>query len=274
MDNTTKTSSENLVTTLAVPKMDCPSEEQMIRMALEGKDRIQNISVDLAARTVKVIHSGKKEDILAYVLPLKLGAYVLNSQQSATSDLPIKENVNEHKVLKTLLTINALMFCIEMIVGWFAQSAGLITDSLDMFADAIVYGISLYAVGKSIEQKHRAARMSGYLQILLATGAFFEVGRRFLVGYEPIGSLMMAISFIALIANVSCMVLLYKHRTGEVHMRASWIFSTNDVIANVGVIVAGIFVAFTGSNIPDLIIGLMIAGVVLSGALRILRVAK
>jgi Co/Zn/Cd efflux system component len=66
------------------------------------------------------------------------------------------------------------------------------------------------------------------------------------------------------------MVLLAKHRDGGAHMKASWIFSTNDVLANLGVIVAGALVAWTGSNVPDLVIGTLIGLLVLNGARRIL----
>lgn len=85
---------------------------------------------------------------------------------------------------------------------------------------------------------------------------------------------MMGVSVLALAANVTCLALLSRHRTGGVHMRASWIFSTNDVIANLGVILAGALVALTGSSVPDLIIGSVIGVVVLRGAIRIMRMAR
>jgi Co/Zn/Cd efflux system component len=57
-------------------------------------------------------------------------------------------------------------------------------------------------------------------------------------------------------------------------MRASWIFSTNDVVANLGVILAAGLVAMTGSRLPDLVVGAAIASVVLAGAVRILRMSR
>ena len=70
---------------------------------------------------------------------------------------------------------------------------------------------------------------------------------------------MMSIAFLALIANITCLAIISRHRTGGAHMRASWIFSTNDVIANIGVIVAGALVAWSGSALPDLIIGMSLS---------------
>ena len=164
------------------------------------------------------------------------------------------------------------MFGVEITVGWLAQSTGLIADSLDMFADAAVYGVSLYAVGQSVRMKLRAAHMSGWLQVILAVGALSEVLRRFLYGSEPVSSLMMSFGLVALMANAWCLVLIAKNRDGGAHMKASWIFSANDVIANLGVILAGFLVAWTGSRYPDLVIGLLIGMVVLSGARRILQI--
>lgn len=176
--------------------------------------------------------------------------------------------------MKLLLAINGAMFFLEFGVGWIAQSTGLIADSLDRFADAAVYGVSLYAVGKAASAQARAARFGGYLQLVLALGALAEVARRFLTDSQPEAPAMMAMALVALAANVACLALISKHRQGGVHMRASWIFSTNDVIANLGVIAAGALVAWTGSAAPDLVIGTIIALVVLSGALRILRLAR
>jgi Co/Zn/Cd efflux system component len=79
---------------------------------------------------------------------------------------------------------------------------------------------------------------------------------------------------LALVANVWCLWLISKHRDSGVHMRASWIFSANDVIANLGVIVAGALVLYFDSRVPDLVIGAIISTVVLSGGVRILRDAS
>jgi len=188
-------------------------------------------------------------------------------------DIEIRDRT-ESKVLWQLLAINAVMFVVEFIIGWLAQSTGLIADSLDMLADAGVYGIGLYAVGRSLRAKTHAASVSGVLQLVLAGLVMADVVRRYFIGSEPFGMLMMGVSLIALLANLACLALLAKHRDGEVHMRASWIFSTNDVLANLGVILAGALVYVTGSRTPDLLIGLIIALLVGRGGVQILREAR
>jgi Co/Zn/Cd efflux system component len=173
-----------------------------------------------------------------------------------------------------LLVINGVMFFAEAITGWLAESTGLLADSLDMLADTMVYGTALYALGSSTALKYRAANVSGWIQIALGISVIVEVIRRLGLGSEPVSTLMVFTGFIALLANVTCLILLAKHRFGEVHMRASWIFSTNDVIANAGVILSGLLVMWLGSRIPDLVVGAIVSVVVIRGGCLILKDAR
>lgn len=184
------------------------------------------------------------------------------------------ESRQQGRVLKTLLVINAAMFIIELVTGILAESTGLIADSLDMLADAVVYGIGLYAVGRTASAKIRAAFTSGYFQMVLALIVALDVTRRAVFGSDPEPSYMMLIGLIALAANVMCLILIAGHRDGDVHMRASWIFSKNDVIANIGVILGGALVFLTSARWPDLIVGIAIAYIVFRGALAIIEDAR
>ncbi len=184
------------------------------------------------------------------------------------------KDASQKRVLYWLLGINATMFFVEMTVGILADSTALIADSMDMLADAVVYGIGIYAVGKSILHKAKAAQISGYFQLLLGVIILIDITRRLFLGSEPISSLMIGMGFIALIANVACLMIIRNHKNDEVHMRASWIFSANDVIANMGVIIAGVLVVWLDSRAPDLVIGCIVSIVVLRGAWMILKDAK
>lgn len=265
-----------------VPKMDCPSEENLIRMALRGMDGIESLNFDLNRRQVIAYHNGDSSRILKAIEPLGFGAK-LNDFQAMTAEefesiestaKELKQNPGEARVLKQLLAINFSMFVAEIIIGWVAQSTGVIADAMDMFADSAVYGVSLYAVGMAVATQRTAARMSGFLQGGLATLALFEVIRRFIFGSEPWAPYMLGISTVALVANLTCLTLISRHRTGSIHMKASWIFSTNDVIANLGVILAGVLVMWLKSPLPDLVIGLIISVIVMLGALKILKISK
>ena len=180
----------------------------------------------------------------------------------------------ERDTLTYLLAINGMMFVLEAVLGFIAQSTGLIADSLDMLADAAVYGISLYVVGKGVIRQAKAAMVSGWLQIILGIGVLLDVVRRFILGSDPQSAIIMSVGLLALIANVACLMLISKHREGGVHMRASWIFSTNDVIANTGIIISGALVWILGSRYPDLVIGAVIATVIVRGGIKILAEAR
>jgi cation diffusion facilitator family transporter len=184
---------------------------------------------------------------------------------------PARRDSTQARTLWLLLAINGTMFVGELVAGWLAQSTGLLADSLDMLADAAVYGLSLYAVGRTSRHQLRVAHVSGLLQLALALGVLFDVFRRVLVGSEPEPTWMVGVSLVALAANVACLLLIARHGTSGAHMKASYIFSTSDVLANLGVILAGGLVAATGSRLPDLLIGMVISVLVLSGAVRILR---
>lgn len=184
------------------------------------------------------------------------------------------QSAAERKTLRILLLINGTMFVVGILAGILAHSTALVADSLDMFADASVYALSLYAVGKSAFYKTRAATLSGIFQITLAVMVVIDVVRRFVWGSSPESGWMMGIAFLALIANSYGLYLLSKHRKGEVHMRASWIFTQNDVIANFSVIIAGLLITLFNSRFPDLIVGLGIACLVVWGGISIVRDAQ
>jgi cation diffusion facilitator family transporter len=184
------------------------------------------------------------------------------------------EGAGERRLLFTLLGINAVLFGVELAAGIAADSTGLLADSLDMLADATVYGIALAAVGRSPSGRARAALVSGYFQIGLGLFVAVEVARRLLGDSEPLSSWMMGVGALALAANIACLAMLAKHRKGAVHLRASFIFSTNDVLANLGVILGGFLVAATGSRIPDLAVGTAVVLLVLGGGIRIVRDAS
>nr|WP_256465868.1 cation transporter [Sulfurovum sp. XGS-02] len=169
------------------------------------------------------------------------------------------------------MSINAFMFMAEITLGILSESSALIADSLDMLADATVYGIGLYAVGKSPLVKIKAAHLSGVFQVFLGVLVFADVIRRLIYGSEPESLLMIFVGIAALVANIICLVLISKYKKGEVHMRASWIFSKNDVIANVGIIIGGGFVYLLETRFPDLIVGMIISIIVIRGGIDIIK---
>jgi Co/Zn/Cd efflux system component len=205
---------------------------------------------------------------------LDLGSSISQSQEY-TGEVSNENNQTDKKILWLVLGINFIFFLIEMIYGYFANSIGLLADSLDMLADAFVYGLSLYAITGTSQIKRRVAIASGYIQLSLAGLGLLEVFRRFFKVEEiPDFKFMIFISFLALLANTASLIILNKSKSKEVHIVSSQIFTSNDIIANLGVILAGILVLFFQTNLPDLIVGIFVFYFVVKGAIRILQISK
>lgn len=260
-------------TVFKISKMDCPSEENLIRLKLDGVKDISRLDFDIENRKLAVYHKNNLALIDKSIAELNLDSKIISTE--VIIDEIYSEESNQRKVLWAVLIINFAFFLIEIVFGFISNSMGLVADSLDMLADAFVYGISLYAVGGTVARKKNIAKLAGYFQITLAVIGFVEVLRRFL-GVEafPDFRTMIIVSIFALIANSICLFLLQKSKSKEAHMRASMIFTSNDVIINVGVIIAGALVLLLNSGIPDLIIGSVVFIIVINGAIRIMKLSK
>lgn len=254
--------------------MDCPTEERLIRMKLEILANIRFLEFDLQKRELVVCHLGSYEPIFHSLNSLDLNTSLLSSSNVDNFE-PSITVANERQLLKKVLFINFAFFVIELLAGYIAHSMGLIADSFDMLADSIVYGLAFFAAGSTMLNKKRVAKISGYFQLLLAAAGLVEVIRRFVFNAEmPVFHIMIVVSLLALAANVASYYILKKSRSNEAHMQASIIFTSNDIVINIGVILAGVFVFVTGTKFPDLIIGAIVFFIVGRGALRILKLSK
>ena len=261
-------------TTFKIINMDCPSEENLIRMKLDGIPSIANLDFDIPNRILIVFHKGEIEQIEKSIIELNLGGKKISTEQTELTSFDA--NSNQKKLLWTVLGINFAFFLVEMATGLISKSMGLVADSLDMLADSFVYGISLFAVGGTLTKKKQIAKLAGYFQITLAIIGFVEILRRFFGNEKlPDFTTMIIVSIFALIANGICLYLMQKSQSKEeAHMKASMIFTSNDVIINLGVITAGLLVNWLNSSKPDLIIGGVVFILVIQGALRILKLSK
>jgi Co/Zn/Cd efflux system component len=263
-----------LKTVYHISNMDCPSEENMIRLKLEGLKGIEKLDFDIDARRLVVYHSIDNHKITARLNELNLGSSWLETVEYE-GGLELESNEVQSKLLWIVLAINFGFFVIEIIAGLLSRSMGLVADSLDMLADASVYGLSLWAVGSTIARKKSVARFSGVIQFVLAGLGLIEVIRRSVMADTvPDFRTMIFVSILALIANSICLYLLQRSKSREAHMKASMIFTSNDVIINSGVILAGVLVLATQSRFPDLIIGGIVFAIVVRGAIRMLKLGN
>ena len=260
--------------TFRVGRMDCSAEEQLVRMRLDSLDAVEGVAVDLEERTVTVTHRGGVSQLERALDSLRLDTTVIGTAEGGVPPSPGR-STGERRALGLALAINATLFVGEFGAGILANSMGLVADSLDMLADASVYSLSLFAVGRGASRKRSLAAASGYLQLGLAVAGLVEVSRRFLMS-EPLPDprTMIGVAAVALLGNVATLVLLRRARSAEVHFQASWIFTSNDIKVNGLVIASAVAVALTESAVPDLVAGALVFLVVGNGARRILRLSR
>lgn len=257
-----------------IKDMDCASEEQMVRMKLTDSAAVKRLDFDLENRRLAVLHTGALESIQAAIDTLNFGA-VLIETGAYSGEVAPECDATDKKLLWTVLAINFSVFAVEIVAGLIAHSMGLVADSLDELADALVYALSIYAIAGTPIMKKRIARSSGVLQLVLALWGFTEIVRRFIADKPtPNFIVMIAFSCVALVGNAASLYYLRKSKTQEIHIKATQIFTSNDVIVNVGVIIAAILVAVVQDKIPDLVIGAIVFAIVFRGAISIFKLAK
>ena len=166
------------------------------------------------------------------------------------------------------------MFVVESAAGLAAHSTALLADSVDMLGDAIVYGVSLHVIGRGAVWQGRAALLKGLVMAAFGAGVLVQVAVKLARGLTPTAEVMGAVGLTALAANTLCLLLLWRHRGDDINMRSSWMCSRNDVIGNVGVLVAALAVGLSGSPWPDIAVGLAVAAVFVRSAAQVIREAS
>lgn len=173
--------------------------------------------------------------------------------------------------LKIVLGINAVMFVVELMAGMMAGSTALLSDSLDNLGDALTYGMSLYAVSRGPRSKAKVALFKGVLILLASLFVLYQVVYRIAVPVVPLYETMGLVSLLALLANGTCLAMLWKHRKEDINMSSVWECSRNDIAANIAVFVAAGGVALTHSGWPDILVGLALALLFLKSAVKVLK---
>ncbi|WP_126172356.1 cation transporter [Altericroceibacterium xinjiangense] len=181
----------------------------------------------------------------------------------------LAQHADQRRVLQIVLAINAVMFFVEFGAGVLAGSAALMADAADMLGDALVYGVSLYAIGRSQQWKAGVALLKSAVILMLAIGVALNVWFKIRSGVPPSSTLMLTFGTLALAANLLCLRLLWRFRKQDVNMSSTVECSRNDVISNTGVLLAAGAVALFHSPWPDILIGAGMAVVFTRSAIRV-----
>jgi Co/Zn/Cd efflux system component len=185
----------------------------------------------------------------------------------------LAQQADQRRVLQIVLAINAIMFVAEFGAGLVAASAALMADSVDMLGDALVYGLSIFAIARSDRWKGAAALAKGLFILAFGIGILLDIAAKLQHGVAPSSTLMLVFGGIALAANLACLRLLWRFRAHDVNMASTFECSRNDVMSNVGVLMAAAAVAATQSAWPDIVVGGIIAALFLKSALHVIRTA-
>jgi Co/Zn/Cd efflux system component len=177
---------------------------------------------------------------------------------------------SQRRVLVTVMAINFVMFIAEFSGGVFARSSALMADSVDMLGDAVVYALCLYALSRGPRWEAGVALAKGGIILVFGIAVIVEIADKLVNGVPPSSTLMLAFGSVALFANVLCLALLWQFRSQNVNMSSTFECSRNDVLANVGVLIAAGLVGATGSAWPDIAVGGVIALIFLRSAGRVL----
>ena len=183
-------------------------------------------------------------------------------------------NARYKRALLWVIGINGLMFIVEMSAGIGAQSQALQADALDFFGDTFTYGISLWAIGKSLTLRSNVALFKGYSLLLMALWVFSSTLYRLFILNTPNAYIMGSIAILAFSANIISVLLLMKYKDGDANVRSVWLCSRNDAIGNLVVLLAASGVWFTNSAVPDLAVALILASLFLSSSWQIIKQAR
>ncbi len=162
----------------------------------------------------------------------------------------------------------------EATAGLFAHSEALKADALDLLGDGSITALGLLALTKTLIWRARVALAQGIFLGILGFGVVGSALFRTFVRSYPAADMMGVFAALALLVNIACAVFLIHHRHGDANVRAVWLFSRNDAIGNIMVLVAAGLVAWSGSHWPDLCAALIVASLFLHSSWSIIAAAR
>lgn len=260
--------------------MDCPSCAAKIENAARKVAGVVKVKVSIASQVMMLQAAGpaavqQVEQTVAglgYQLD-RLDRAKKNAAEDDDDKLPDLSHINPayKRALWIVVLLNVGYGIVEMFGGFLSGSQALKADALDLLADGLITFLGLLAVDWSLVWRARSAFIQGLFLGALGLSVLVATGYRVLVLNQPEAELMSIFGGIALAVNVAAAAVLIPHRAGDANVRAVWLFSRNDAIGNLAVVIAAGFVAWTGTPWPDLVVAVVIAGLFLQSSWSIVR---
>ena len=178
------------------------------------------------------------------------------------------------RALRAVIALNVLGFAVVAVGSWLAASASLAANTLDFAADAATYALSLWVIGKSVQVRSGAAFFKSASLATMAVGIVALAIWRAATGAAPEGGTISGLGLFGAAINLAAALLLVRFRDGDANVRSVWLCTRNDLIQCLAVAATGVLVTVTGSRWPDLIVGVLLAGVFLRSAWQIMAQAR
>ena len=248
--------------------MDCADDAAELAKAVRAVPGIETVTVSVATGLLTVTTSGPV--FLQHAQRAAVAAgYTL--QSAAT---PPEINPAYRRALWIVVVLNVGYGIVEAFAGFISGSQALKADALDFLGDGLISFVGLVALAWPLARRARVALAQGLFLGALGVSVVGATVYRVLVRQQPEAELMGIFGALALLVNVAAAVVLIPHRTGDANARAIWLFSRNDALGNLAVVIAAGLVAWTASPWPDLVVALMIAALFLQSSWSIVRDAQ
>ncbi|MBB3892905.1 Co/Zn/Cd efflux system component/copper chaperone CopZ [Phenylobacterium haematophilum] len=264
-----------------VTGMDCSSCAEKIQFAVTKLPGVEAARVSIASSmmTLKVDKAERRTPVIEATVnelgyQLDREEAVANDDERAITKDPSHVTPSYRRALWAVVLINVGYGLVEIVAGFVARSQALKADALDFVGDGLISLLGLLAIGWSLAWRAKSALIQGYFLAALGLGVLLNTGYRVLVLNQPEAELMGAFGVVALVANVTAALILIPHRKGDANVRAVWLFSRNDALGNLAVVVAAGLVFWTKTAWPDLVVAVIIGGLFLQSAWSIVRDAR
>ena len=169
--------------------------------------------------------------------------------------------------------INLIMLTADLTYGLMMNSAALLGDAASNSGDVFILGTSLLVLTSSTTVKNKLALLKGLIMSVFGIWAFYHVYLGLIGESQLSGGIVTTVGVLSFIGNTTVALMMHRHHHKDINFKSAFICCRNDAIASAGIILAGVLVMLTGSFWPDVIIGVIIASVVLSGGIKVIRLS-
>lgn len=257
--------------------MDCADDAREIEDAARVSGAAQNVRVSVATQimTVQLAPAGSADAVMRAVNAIGYQLTPITDQAAAPTDAAAAHtSPGYRRALWIVILLNVGYGLIEMIGGFLSDSQALKADALDFFGDGLITLLGVIAIGWGLAWRARSALIQGIFLGILGVSVLVNTVMRLADGYVPEAGMMGAFAIVALVVNVLSTVVLLPHRSGDSNVKAVWMFSRNDAIGNLAVVIAAVIVGWLNSAWPDILVAFVIAGLFLQSSWVIVRDAR